>query len=204
MFRTHGLHISADPECPGKSVNRWMRNFVSLPGSSRAKRWHRCVGSSASPGRLATRSSTATGTAEGLSDRSRAPYRQANRLPYQVERAILGIKKEHDTWGARKIRDKLIKQFPMVPTPAISTIHAVLDRHGLDKRKKRRRYKEGTPLVTRTSSGAPLYAHYCPESLAKPSFERASRGSAPTTACRSRVGPFRSLHRDQSPPIWFV
>jgi putative transposase len=36
----------------------------------------------------------------------------------------------------------------MVPTPAISTIHAVLDRHGLVKRKKRRRYKaEGTPLI---------------------------------------------------------
>ena len=85
---------------------------------------------------------------DGLNDRSRAPYRQANRLPYQVERTILGIKKEHDRWGARKIRDKLIKQFPMVPTPAISTIHAVLDRHGLVKRKKRRRYKaEGTPLI---------------------------------------------------------
>lgn len=29
---------------------------------------------------------------EGLSDRSRRPYRHANQLPYQVERAILGIK----------------------------------------------------------------------------------------------------------------
>ncbi|HEX5787311.1 MAG TPA: IS481 family transposase [Woeseiaceae bacterium] len=84
----------------------------------------------------------------GLNDRSRAPYRQANRLPYQVERTILGLKKEHPTWGARKIRDKLIKQFPMVPTPAVSTLHAVLDRHGLVGRKKRRRYKaQGTPLV---------------------------------------------------------
>jgi len=85
---------------------------------------------------------------QGLTERSRAPYRQANRLPYQVERTILGIKKEHPNWGARKIRDKLIKQFPMVPTPAVSTVHAVLDRHGLVKRRKRRRYKaEGTPLV---------------------------------------------------------
>ena len=85
---------------------------------------------------------------QGLNEQSRAPYRQANRLPYQVERTILGIKKEHSKWGARKIRDKLIKQFPMVPTPAISTIHAVLDRHDLVKRKKRRRYKaKGTPLV---------------------------------------------------------
>jgi putative transposase len=85
---------------------------------------------------------------DGLYDRSRAPYRQANRLPYQVERTILGIKKEHPSWGAPKIRDKLVRQFPMIqPPPAISTIHAVLDRHGLVKRRKRRRYKaEGTTL----------------------------------------------------------
>ena len=36
---------------------------------------------------------------DGLNDHSRAPYRQANRPSCQVARAILGIKKEHDTWG---------------------------------------------------------------------------------------------------------
>ncbi len=84
---------------------------------------------------------------DALTDRSRAPYRQANRLPYQVERTILGIKKDHSSWGAPKIRDKLVRQFPMIKAPAVSTIHAVLDRHGLVKRRKRRRHKaEGTPL----------------------------------------------------------
>jgi putative transposase len=84
---------------------------------------------------------------DALYDRSRAPYRQANRLPYQVERTLLGIKKEHPSWGAPKIRDKLIRQYPMIKPPAISTVHAVLDRHGLVKRRRRRRYKaEGTPL----------------------------------------------------------
>ena len=37
-------------------------------------------------------------------DRSRAPHRKANVLPFQVERAILGIKKEFPSWGAPKIR----------------------------------------------------------------------------------------------------
>ncbi|NIP17156.1 MAG: IS481 family transposase [Xanthomonadales bacterium] len=84
---------------------------------------------------------------EGLYDRSRAPYRQANRLPYQVERTILGLKKEHPSWGAPKLRDKLARQYPMIPLPAVSTIHAVLDRHGLVKRRKRKRHKaQGTPL----------------------------------------------------------
>jgi predicted nucleic acid-binding protein len=37
---------------------------------------------------------------EGLTDRSRRPYRQANRLPFQVENLIVQLKKEHPTWGA--------------------------------------------------------------------------------------------------------
>ena len=85
---------------------------------------------------------------DGLNDRSRAPYRQANRLPYQVEKTILGIKKEHPTWGARKIRDKLLRQYTMIKPPAVSTVHAVLDRNGLIKRRKRRRHKaRGTALI---------------------------------------------------------
>jgi len=92
---------------------------------------------------------------DGLFDRNRAPYRQANKLPYQVERSILGIKKEHPSWGAPKIRDKLIKQYPMIPTPAISTVHAALDRNGLVKRRQRKRYKaRGTELNgARTPNG---------------------------------------------------
>jgi putative transposase len=84
---------------------------------------------------------------DGLNDRSRRPYRQAGKLPFQIERCILGIKREHPSWGAPKIRDKLLREFPMVKPPAVSTVHAVLDRHGLVTRRKRRRHKaEGTPL----------------------------------------------------------
>jgi len=103
---------------------------------------------------------------DGLYDRSRAPYRQANKLPYQVERTILGIKKEHPTWGAPKIRDKLIKQYPMIPTPAISTVHAALDRNGLVKRHKRRRYKaRGTELIGARSPNGLWCADYKGEFL---------------------------------------
>jgi putative transposase len=85
---------------------------------------------------------------DALNDRSRRPYRQANKLPFQIERSILGIKREHPSWGAPKIRDKLIRQYPMIKPPAISTVHAVLDRNGLVKRRKRRRHKaQGTPLM---------------------------------------------------------
>lgn len=84
---------------------------------------------------------------DGLYDRSRRPYRHANRLPLQIERAIIGIRQEHTTWGAAKIREKLLREFPIIKPPAKSTVHAVLDRNGLVKRRKRRRYKaEGTAL----------------------------------------------------------
>lgn len=84
---------------------------------------------------------------EGLQDRSRRPYRHANQLPFQVERAILQIKQEYPSWGAPKIREKLLRQYPMIQPPANSTVHAVLDRHGLVKRYKSRRYRpQGTEL----------------------------------------------------------
>jgi len=81
---------------------------------------------------------------EGLSDRSRRSYR-ANQLPFQVENYILNVKREHASWGARKIRERLIRQFSDIPIPAKSTIHAVLDRYALVERRGRRR-AQGTPL----------------------------------------------------------
>ena len=85
---------------------------------------------------------------EALNDRSRRPYRHANKLPFQIERTILAMKREHPSWGAPKIREKLIRQVPIIKAPASSTIHAVLDRNGLVKRRKRRRYKaQGTELT---------------------------------------------------------
>ncbi len=98
---------------------------------------------------------------DGLHDRSRRPYRHANKLPYQIERCILGIKREYPTWGAPKIRDKLLRAFPITKPPAISTVHAVLDRHGLVARRKRRRHKaEGTPLSAATEANGLWCADY--------------------------------------------
>jgi len=84
---------------------------------------------------------------DGLTDRSRRPYRQANKLPVQLESRIVQLRQEHPSWGAPKIREKLRRLELGVQTPAISTVHAVLDRHGLVTRRHRRRYKaEGTTL----------------------------------------------------------
>src|SRR6202166_1574029 len=84
---------------------------------------------------------------EGLTDRSRRPYRQANRLPFQVEALIVQLKKEHPSWGAPKIREKIRRLHSEISLPAISTVHAVLDRHNLVTRGRKPRYHaEGTTL----------------------------------------------------------
>jgi putative transposase len=62
---------------------------------------------------------------EGLTDRSRRPYRHANQLPFQIEKLIIQIKKEFSSWGAPKIRERLRRIYPDVHTPAISTIIVV-------------------------------------------------------------------------------
>jgi len=84
---------------------------------------------------------------EALTDRSRRPYRHANQLPFQIEALIVRLKQEKPAWGAPKIRERLRRLYPDVHCPAISTVHAVLDRHGLVQRRKRRRNRaQGTVL----------------------------------------------------------
>src|SRR6478752_1272318 len=85
---------------------------------------------------------------EGLSDRARRPHRYANQLPAQVEAAIVAAKREKPHWGARKIYELLLRRLPShVKIPARSTIHAILDRHGLVAKASRTRTRaEGTPL----------------------------------------------------------
>src|SRR5436305_15180938 len=76
---------------------------------------------------------------QAFTDRSRRPYRQANRLPAPIEATIVRLKREYPGWGAPKIREKLRPQIATAQLPAISTVHAVLERHGLVHRRRRRR-----------------------------------------------------------------
>jgi transposase InsO family protein len=85
---------------------------------------------------------------EALCDRSRRPVRYANQLPSQIESLIVSLKREKPHWGARKIRELLVRRLDGdVRIPAKSTIHAVLHRQGLVKSIRRPRPRaSGTPL----------------------------------------------------------
>jgi len=87
---------------------------------------------------------------EALTDRSRRPVRYANQLPPQIEQLIVRCKRDKPHWGARKIRELLVRRLDQdFRVPAKSTIHAVLHRQGLVKALGRPRHRaQGTELST--------------------------------------------------------
>ncbi|MFT3987956.1 helix-turn-helix domain-containing protein [Aestuariivirga sp.] len=110
---------------------------------------------------------------QGLTDRSCRPYRHANQLPLQIGTLIVRLKQEKPTWGAPKIAEPLARRYPDVHRPAISTIHAVLDRRGLVKHRKGRKNKavgtvrQALPGMAMAAalSAAPLAAILFPDTL---------------------------------------
>ena len=96
-----------------------------------------------------------------FSDRSRRPHRQANRVEAPIEATIVRLKRDYPGWGAPKIREKLRQQFAGPHLPAISTVHAVLDRHSLVKHRRRRRHTAaGTELSRPTEPNVLWCADY--------------------------------------------
>lgn len=88
----------------------------------------------------------------GLYNRSRAPHKHPNQLPFEVEQLIVRFKKERPKWGAPKIRELVSNKYPTIKPPAVSTVHCVLDRYGLvNRRRERNKYHSiGTYLSTPT------------------------------------------------------
>ena len=72
---------------------------------------------------------------EGLKERSRARKRQ-ERVPEEVARKIVALRRSRPTWGPQKLRARLLREFPGTRWPAASTIGALLGREGLVKRRR--------------------------------------------------------------------
>ncbi len=66
--------------------------------------------------------------AADLKDRSHRPHTSPSRSEASIEASVLTIRDAHPAWGARKIERLLIRDG--VEPPALSTIHAILKRHG--------------------------------------------------------------------------
>lgn len=84
----------------------------------------------------------------GLEDKSHVARSHPNLTPEHIQRAIINLRREHPTWGAPKIKVVLERKNPKWIVPATSTIHSVLDREQLVKRRMRKTIlrAEGTDL----------------------------------------------------------
>jgi transposase InsO family protein len=84
---------------------------------------------------------------EGLVDRSRARFEQADRTPDHIVDRIVEERRAHPYWGPRKILRYLQRTNPSIlDWPAISTAGEILKRHGLvQDRKTKRRTPSGIP-----------------------------------------------------------
>jgi len=114
---------------------------------------------------------------DDLEDRSRAPARHPNQTERSIEEQLLGLRRQHPSWGPRKLLIRLAAKQPKVPWPAASTVGALLKREGL-------------AIPRRKVRKIPLYTH---------PFEQVS---APNELwCADFKGWFRTLDHQRIDPL---
>lgn len=74
----------------------------------------------------------------GLVELSRAPHESPHAVDESTADTIVELRKEHPTWGPKKLLAHLGRKYPKRTWPAQSTIGALLKRHGLVKPRRRR------------------------------------------------------------------
>lgn len=94
----------------------------------------------------------------GLINRSTRPLTTLLHTDDELEQRIVSLRHQHPAWGARKLKRRL--EDLGLTLPAVSTVHAVLTRHGLIQPKK----PAGHPAVGR-------FEHPYPNSLWQMDFK---------------------------------
>lgn len=85
-----------------------------------------------------------------LMDRSRAPHAHPSAIDEATIDAIVTLKERHPTWGAKKLRNRLLVIEPDVAWPSESSFSRILKRRGLvETRKRRRRTPLAEPFLAR-------------------------------------------------------
>jgi len=87
---------------------------------------------------------------EGLDDRSCAPHRRPHRTSDALEALIIAARREYG-WGAKKLLRVLRTRHPGRVWPARSTVNAILERHRLLHKNRRRRkwdHPGAAPIAT--------------------------------------------------------
>jgi transposase InsO family protein len=82
----------------------------------------------------------------GLADRSRRPHHSPGATPVHVCEALVALRRQHPTWGAKKLVVLLERSHPRWPIPAPSTASEILSRAGLVHSVTRRRCLGSSPV----------------------------------------------------------
>jgi len=72
-----------------------------------------------------------------LEDRSHAPLHPPHSVPQQLVDRLLQMRRQHPSWGPRKLLARLDRLDPERPWPAASTVSEMLRRHGLVRPRRR-------------------------------------------------------------------
>jgi len=83
--------------------------------------------------------------AGGLRERRPGPQRAPWAVSQAQAEAIVGLRRQHPSWGPKKLRAKLLARAPQQHWPALSTIGDLLQRAGLSQRRRLRRRAVPTP-----------------------------------------------------------
>jgi transposase InsO family protein len=91
---------------------------------------------------------------QGLEDFCRAPHSHPNETPEALRTMIIQTKLRHQTWGPKKVLDRLRQQQPTRAWPADSTGGEILKRAGLVRRRVTRRHVPPYSLPFSDCSGS--------------------------------------------------
>ena len=84
---------------------------------------------------------------DGLLENRRTPRHHPKETDQKVVNEIIKLKEKHKLWGAKKITKLLLKEFHCDIIPSVTTVHNILNKHGLVCPQKRlRRVKPIHPI----------------------------------------------------------
>src|SRR5258708_2514960 len=86
----------------------------------------------------------------GLAERSRAPQVVPWAITQAQAEAIVGLRRQHPSWGPKKLHARLSARAPAQEWPALSTIGELLRRAGLSHRHQRRPARATPPSARRS------------------------------------------------------
>jgi len=85
---------------------------------------------------------------DALQERDRSPRRHPNQTPALIEDEVVAMREKHRNWGARKVRNLLLREWEEKCIPSETTVNNIMKKHGLTvpRHKARRKIENHYPI----------------------------------------------------------